>query len=57
MNLTISEIMPDGLHPIQVPPVPPLSSMKKPVVANKPVEKKKVTYDDILSSLQMKEID
>jgi hypothetical protein len=57
MNLNISEIVPDGLHRVQVPPVPSLSSMKKPVVANKPVEKKKVTYDDILSSLQMKVID
>jgi len=57
MNLNISEIMTDGLHPVQVPPVPSLSSMKKPVVVSKPVEKKKVTYDDILSSLQMKVID
>ena len=64
MNLNISEIMPDGLHQIQVPPIQappikvhPLSSMKKPLVANKPPEKKKVTYDDILSSLQMKVVD
>jgi len=57
MNLNISEIMTDGLHSVQVPPIPSLSTMRKPLVASKPVEKKKVTYDDILSSLQMKVID
>ena len=57
MNLNISETMTDGLHSFQVPPVPSVSSIRKPFVATKPVEKKKVTYDDILSSLQMKVID